>query len=85
MGEKEIMPGLMHDPRPIGRRVGPVGRRKAGDRRRRAHPARLRQIAVITVIHRMSNHPRIKSSTLRTICTQAGIGRGEFVEAYEAV
>jgi predicted RNA binding protein YcfA (HicA-like mRNA interferase family) len=28
------------------------------------------------------NHPRIKSSTLRTICTQAGIARGEFLRAY---
>ncbi len=26
----------------------------------------------------MPNHPRIKASTLRTICTQAGISRDEF-------
>ena len=32
----------------------------------------------------MPNHPRIKSSTLRTICSQAGIPRNEFVKAYEA-
>jgi predicted RNA binding protein YcfA (HicA-like mRNA interferase family) len=32
----------------------------------------------------MPNHPRIKSSTLRTICSQAGIPRDEFVKAYEA-
>jgi predicted RNA binding protein YcfA (HicA-like mRNA interferase family) len=30
----------------------------------------------------MPNHPRIKSSTLRTICTQAGISRDEFLAAY---
>ncbi len=31
----------------------------------------------------MPNHPRIKGSTLRTICTQAGISRDEFIKAYE--
>jgi predicted RNA binding protein YcfA (HicA-like mRNA interferase family) len=31
----------------------------------------------------MSNHSRIKGSTLRTICTQAGISRDEFLAAYE--
>jgi len=31
----------------------------------------------------MPNHPRIKGSTLRTICTQAGIPRDEFLAAYE--
>jgi len=31
----------------------------------------------------MPNHPKIKSSTLRTICTQAGISRDEFLDAYE--
>lgn len=30
----------------------------------------------------MPNHPKIKSSTLRTICTQAGISRKEFLDAY---
>jgi len=30
----------------------------------------------------MPNHLRIKSSTLRTICTQAGISRDEFLKAY---
>lgn len=29
------------------------------------------------------NHARIKGSTLRTICTQAGIRRDEFLRAYE--
>lgn len=31
----------------------------------------------------LPNHPRIKASTLRTICTQAGISREDFLEAYE--
>lgn len=31
----------------------------------------------------MPNHPKIKSSTLRIICTQAGISRDDFLEAYE--
>ena len=30
----------------------------------------------------MPNHPRIKGSTLRTICTQSGISRAEFLAAY---
>ena len=30
----------------------------------------------------MPNHPRLKGSTLRTICTQAGIPREEFLKAY---
>ena len=29
------------------------------------------------------NHDRIKSSTLRTICTQSGISREDFLKAYE--
>ena len=29
------------------------------------------------------NHPYIKGSTLRTICTQAGITRDDFLRAYE--
>lgn len=31
----------------------------------------------------MPNHPKIKASTLRTICTQSGISRDEFIKAYE--
>jgi len=31
----------------------------------------------------MPNHPKIKSSTLRTICTQAGIPRDDFIAAYD--
>ena len=30
----------------------------------------------------MPNHPKIKTSTLRTICTQAGIEREDFLNAY---
>jgi predicted RNA binding protein YcfA (HicA-like mRNA interferase family) len=30
----------------------------------------------------LPNHDRIKSSTLRSICTQAGISRQEFLDAY---
>jgi predicted RNA binding protein YcfA (HicA-like mRNA interferase family) len=31
----------------------------------------------------LPNHPHIKGSTLRTICTQTGISRAEFLEKYE--
>jgi len=31
----------------------------------------------------MPNHPKIKASTLRTICTQAGISRDDFLRTYE--
>ena len=31
----------------------------------------------------MPGHPRLKASTLRTICTQCGISRADFLEAYE--
>lgn len=31
----------------------------------------------------MPNHPHIKGSTLRTICTQAGISRDDFIRAYQ--
>ncbi len=30
----------------------------------------------------MPNHPKIKASTLRTICTQAGISINEFLKTY---
>jgi predicted RNA binding protein YcfA (HicA-like mRNA interferase family) len=30
----------------------------------------------------MPNHPQIKGSTLRTICTQAGIPRDAFLQAF---
>jgi len=31
----------------------------------------------------MPNHPKVKASTLRTICQQAGISRDEFLRAYK--
>jgi hypothetical protein len=31
----------------------------------------------------MPNHSKIKASTLRTICTPAGISRHAFLQAYE--
>jgi predicted RNA binding protein YcfA (HicA-like mRNA interferase family) len=31
----------------------------------------------------MPNHPKLKASTLRTICTQAGITRDDFLQVYE--
>jgi predicted RNA binding protein YcfA (HicA-like mRNA interferase family) len=31
----------------------------------------------------MPSHAKIKASTLRTICAQAGISRDEFLEAYK--
>jgi predicted RNA binding protein YcfA (HicA-like mRNA interferase family) len=31
----------------------------------------------------LPNHPVLKASTLRTICTQAGISRVDFMETYE--
>ena len=31
----------------------------------------------------LPNHERIKGSTLRTICTQSGISRDDFLKAYE--
>jgi predicted RNA binding protein YcfA (HicA-like mRNA interferase family) len=31
----------------------------------------------------MPNHPKLKASTLRAICTQSGITRDEFLEAYQ--
>ena len=31
----------------------------------------------------LPNHSRIKGSTLRSICTQSGISRDEFIAAYE--
>ncbi len=31
----------------------------------------------------MPNHPKIRASTLRTICTQSGISRDDFLSAFE--
>jgi len=33
----------------------------------------------------LPNHNRIKGSTLRSICTQSGISRDDFIAAYEKV
>jgi len=33
----------------------------------------------------MPNHKLIKGSTLRSICTQSGISRDDFISAYEKV
>jgi predicted RNA binding protein YcfA (HicA-like mRNA interferase family) len=30
----------------------------------------------------LPNHSKIKASTLRTICTQSGISRDDFIDAY---
>ena len=52
--------------------------------REREHIAMLRENADGTSTPlTMPNHPRIKGSTLRTICTQAGIARDDFLKAYE--
>ncbi|HKI97738.1 MAG TPA: type II toxin-antitoxin system HicA family toxin [bacterium] len=32
----------------------------------------------------LPGHPRIKGSTLRTICTQAGIAREDFLAAFDS-
>ena len=52
--------------------------------REREHIAMLRRNADgSTMPLTLPNHTHIKGSTLRTICTQAGIDRDEFVRAYE--
>ena len=52
--------------------------------REREHIAMVRENADGTRVPlTMPNHSRIKSSTLRTICSQAGIPREAFLEAYE--
>lgn len=33
----------------------------------------------------MPNHPTLKASTLRTICTQSGISRRDFLDAYNRI
>jgi predicted RNA binding protein YcfA (HicA-like mRNA interferase family) len=52
--------------------------------REREHVAMIRENADGTRTPlTMPNHPRIKASTLRTICTQAGIKRDDFLGAYD--
>ena len=54
--------------------------------REREHIAMVRQNADGTRTPlTMPNHAAIKGSTLRRICTQAGISRDEFLGAYERV
>ena len=31
----------------------------------------------------LPNHPKLKAPTLRTVCTQVGITRDQFLDAYE--
>jgi predicted RNA binding protein YcfA (HicA-like mRNA interferase family) len=52
--------------------------------REREHIAMLRQNPDGTATPlTMPNHLRIKSSTLRSICTQSGISRQMFLDAYD--
>jgi predicted RNA binding protein YcfA (HicA-like mRNA interferase family) len=52
--------------------------------REREHIAMLRENADGTRTPlTMPNHPALKASTLRTICTQTNIPRDEFIRAYE--
>ena len=52
--------------------------------REREHIAMMRENADgIRTPLTMPNHSQIKGSTLRTICTQAGISREEFLRAFE--
>ena len=54
--------------------------------REREHIAMLRENAGGTRTPlTMPNHPHIKGSTLRAICTQSDISREEFLRAYEQV
>ena len=51
--------------------------------REREHIAMIRENADGTKTPlTLPNHNKIKGSTLRTICTQAGISREEFLKAY---
>lgn len=53
--------------------------------REREHIAMVRNNADGTVTPlTLPNHREIKGSTLRTICTQAGISRNDFLAAFEA-
>ena len=52
--------------------------------REREHVAMLRQNADgSSTPLTLPNHPQIKGSTLRTICSQSGISRTDFLSAYE--
>jgi predicted RNA binding protein YcfA (HicA-like mRNA interferase family) len=52
--------------------------------REREHIAMLRQNADgSSTPLTLPNHPTIKASTLRAICTQSGVPRAEFLAAYQ--
>jgi predicted RNA binding protein YcfA (HicA-like mRNA interferase family) len=52
--------------------------------REREHIAMIRRnVDGTTTPLTMPSHAHIKGSTLRTICTQAGIERDEFLQAYQ--
>ena len=52
--------------------------------REREHIAMLRQVKNGTRTPlTMPNHRTLKASTLRSICTQAGVSRDDFLKAYE--
>ena len=54
--------------------------------REREHIAMLRQNSDGTRTPlTLPNHSEIKGSTLRTICTQVGVSREEFLQAYNLV
>ena len=73
--------------------IGPIKRRELIEYlralgfelvREREHISMLRQNADRTRTPlTMPNHPRINGATLRTICRQSGIGREDFLRAYE--
>jgi hypothetical protein len=44
-----------------------------------------RRVIKALELRTLPNHDKIKSSTLRTICTQAKIPREEFLKAYDKV
>ena len=68
---------------PQARVVGALERLGFRVVRRRAHIAMIRENPDGTRTPlTMPNHPRIKGSTLRTICTQSGIDRDAFLRAY---
>jgi hypothetical protein len=69
----------------VPRRRSTFARRPLGFEivREREHIAMIRRNVDGTTPLTMPNHTRIKSSTLRTICIQAGIDRDEFLRAYE--
>ncbi len=69
---------------PRARVVGALRRLGFEIVREREHVAMLRKNADgSSTPLTMPNHPKIKGSTLRTILTQSGISRAEFMRAYQ--